>query len=262
MLKKLLMLCVALALSLSAGFAAAVEVNSADQAALESVKGIGPVHAKAIIDERTKNGPFKDADDLATRVKGIGTKSVTNLEAAGLTINGSSAPPSGAKPAAKSEQHREHQGGAGSRARGDHRGAGHDRTHDAGRARRSVGHESVEVEEEEQGRGLRSGSGFRTGAQRPPTRPAPKLRRRKRRRARPLRPRQPPAHKQTHKQTHQRRTTGRATASRSFIDTRMSRRAMPISKRRPPAFPPRRATARRFHPPARQARVGIQERPS
>ncbi|MDE1184402.1 helix-hairpin-helix domain-containing protein [Paraburkholderia sp.] len=102
MLKKLLMLCVALALSLSAGFAAAVEVNSADQAALESVKGIGPAHAKAIIDERSKNGPFKDADDLATRVKGIGTKSVTNLEAAGLTINGSATPPSGksaAKPA-------------------------------------------------------------------------------------------------------------------------------------------------------------------
>jgi competence protein ComEA len=102
MLKKLLMLCVALALSLSAGFAAAVEVNSADQAALESVKGIGPAHAKAIVDERAKNGPFKDADDLAARVKGIGTKSVTNLEAAGLTINGSSAPPTGAKPAAKS----------------------------------------------------------------------------------------------------------------------------------------------------------------
>lgn len=102
MLKKLLMLCVALALSLSAGFAAAVEVNSADQAALESVKGIGPVHAKAIIDERTKNGPFKNADDLATRVKGIGTKSVTNLEAAGLTINGSASPPTGAKAATKS----------------------------------------------------------------------------------------------------------------------------------------------------------------
>src|ERR1700761_5230274 len=101
MLKKLLMLCVALALSLSAGFAAAVEVNSADQATLETVKGIGPVHAKAIIDERSKNGPFKDADDLATRVKGIGTKSVTNLEAAGLTINGSSTPPSGAKAATK-----------------------------------------------------------------------------------------------------------------------------------------------------------------
>ncbi|WP_036005702.1 ComEA family DNA-binding protein [Paraburkholderia caribensis] len=96
MLKKLLMLIAVLVLSLSAGFAAAVEVNSADQAALESVKGIGPAHAKAIIDERTKNGPFKDADDLANRVKGIGQKSVKNLEAAGLTINGSSAPPTGA----------------------------------------------------------------------------------------------------------------------------------------------------------------------
>ncbi|CAB3770338.1 hypothetical protein LMG29739_05760 [Paraburkholderia solisilvae] len=102
MLKKLWMLCVALILVLCAGLAAAVEVNTADQAALESVKGIGPVHAKAIIDERTKNGPFKDADDLAARVKGIGTKSVKNLEAAGLTINGSGAPPSGAKPATKS----------------------------------------------------------------------------------------------------------------------------------------------------------------
>ncbi|HEX7934765.1 MAG TPA: helix-hairpin-helix domain-containing protein, partial [Paraburkholderia sp.] len=102
MLKKLLMLCVAVVLSLSAGFASAVEVNTADQAALESVKGIGPVHAKAIIDERTKNGPFKDAGDLAARVKGIGNKSVVNLEAAGLTINGASTPPTGAKPAAKS----------------------------------------------------------------------------------------------------------------------------------------------------------------
>jgi competence protein ComEA len=102
MLKKLLMLCVAVMLSISAGWAAAVEVNTADQATLESVKGIGPVHAKAIIDERTKNGPFKDADNLAARVKGIGTKSVVNLEAAGLTINGSSAPPTGAKASSSS----------------------------------------------------------------------------------------------------------------------------------------------------------------
>lgn len=102
MLKKLVMLCVAVVLSLSAGFAAAVEVNTADQAALESVKGIGPVHAKAILDERAKNGPFKNADDLAARVKGLGQKSVENLEAAGLTVNGSSAPPTGAKTSTKS----------------------------------------------------------------------------------------------------------------------------------------------------------------
>jgi len=102
MLKKLIMLCIALCLSLSGGFAAAVEVNTADQAALESVKGIGPVHAKAIIDERTAHGPFKDADDLAARVKGIGPKSVVKLEQAGLTINGSATPPSGKATPAKS----------------------------------------------------------------------------------------------------------------------------------------------------------------
>ena len=95
MLKKLLMLFIALGLSLSAALASAVEVNTADQASLESVKGIGPAHAKAIIDERTKNGPFRNVDDLVNRVKGIGPKSVQNLEAAGLTINGSSSPPSG-----------------------------------------------------------------------------------------------------------------------------------------------------------------------
>jgi competence protein ComEA len=96
MLKKLLMLCLALALSIGAAFAA-VDVNTADQTSLEAVKGLGPVKSKAIIDERTKNGPFKDADDLASRVKGLGTKSVTNLEQAGLTIGGSSAPPAGLK---------------------------------------------------------------------------------------------------------------------------------------------------------------------
>ena len=76
MLKKLLMLCLALALSIGAAFAA-VDVNTADQTSLEAVKGLGPVKSKAIIDERTKNGPFKDADDLASRVKGLGAKSVT-----------------------------------------------------------------------------------------------------------------------------------------------------------------------------------------
>jgi competence ComEA-like helix-hairpin-helix protein len=101
MLKKLLMLCFAFMLSVGAAFAA-VDVNTADQAALESVKGLGPVKSKAIVDERTKNGPFKDADDLATRVKGLGSKSVSNLEQNGLTIGGSSLPPSGksARPAA------------------------------------------------------------------------------------------------------------------------------------------------------------------
>ena len=102
MLKKLVLLLAAFVLAMSASLAGAVEVNTADQAALQALKGIGPVKSKAIIDERTKNGPFKNADDLARRVTGLGPKSVAKLEAEGLTIGGSSAPPTGA--AAKSEK--------------------------------------------------------------------------------------------------------------------------------------------------------------
>ncbi|PMS23891.1 competence protein ComE [Trinickia dabaoshanensis] len=96
MLKKLVLLLAAFVLTMSAAFAASIDVNSADQATLETLKGIGPVKSKAIIDERTKNGPFKNADDLAHRVKGLGEKSVAKLEGQGLTIGGSSAPPTAA----------------------------------------------------------------------------------------------------------------------------------------------------------------------
>ena len=95
MLKKLVLLFAALVLSLSSAFAA-VDVNTADQATLESIKGLGPVKSKAIIEERSKNGPFKDADDLARRVKGIGEKSATKLRAEGLTIGASPATGTGA----------------------------------------------------------------------------------------------------------------------------------------------------------------------
>jgi competence ComEA-like helix-hairpin-helix protein len=50
---------------------AAVNVNTATKAELESLNGIGPVKAQAIIDYRTKNGPFKSVDDLK-KVDGIG----------------------------------------------------------------------------------------------------------------------------------------------------------------------------------------------
>lgn len=55
---------------------AAVDINSADEAALDAIKGVGPAKAKAIVDERKKNGPFKSLDDVAARVKGIGEKTV------------------------------------------------------------------------------------------------------------------------------------------------------------------------------------------
>jgi len=69
MIKKLLT--VILALFAAAAFAA-VDVNKATQADLESIKGIGPMISTKIIDERKKGGPFKDWDDVITRVKGIG----------------------------------------------------------------------------------------------------------------------------------------------------------------------------------------------
>ncbi|MDN5935844.1 MAG: helix-hairpin-helix domain-containing protein, partial [Nitrosospira sp.] len=50
---------------------AAVNINSATQAELETLHGIGPAKAKAIIDYRKKNGLFKLTDDLE-KVNGIG----------------------------------------------------------------------------------------------------------------------------------------------------------------------------------------------
>jgi competence protein ComEA len=57
---------------------AKVNLNSADEAALTALKGIGKVKAKAILDYRQNNGPFKTVDEL-TKVKGIGEKTVANL---------------------------------------------------------------------------------------------------------------------------------------------------------------------------------------
>ena len=91
MFKQALSSIVAFALFLSIGSAfAAVDVNTANSDALRGIKGIGPAKAKAILDERQAHGPFKDAADLGTRVKGMGGKTVQRLEAEGLTIGGAS----------------------------------------------------------------------------------------------------------------------------------------------------------------------------
>lgn len=55
-----------------------ININTADEATLTSLKGVGPAKAKAIIDYRQKNGPFKTVDDLV-KVKGIGDKTVSRL---------------------------------------------------------------------------------------------------------------------------------------------------------------------------------------
>lgn len=88
MFKKILFAVAGVLAAMNLAFAS-VDVNKADQAALDSVKGIGPTMSKAILEER-KKGAFKDWDDLQTRVKGIGDKSSDKFSEAGLTVNGAS----------------------------------------------------------------------------------------------------------------------------------------------------------------------------
>ena len=57
----------------------AVDLNSATQSELEAVKGIGPAKAKAILEYRQKNGPFRNVDALA-EVRGFGKASVAKLK--------------------------------------------------------------------------------------------------------------------------------------------------------------------------------------
>mgnify|MGYP003857327149 CR=1 FL=1 len=85
MFKKILMT-TALLFSLSSF--AAVDVNKANAADLDGIKGIGPSLSGKILKERNK-GNFKDWPDLMHRVSGMGEKSSAKLSAQGLTVNGS-----------------------------------------------------------------------------------------------------------------------------------------------------------------------------
>jgi len=92
MLKKFI--AIVMALYAAAAFAA-VDVNKATLAELEAVKGIGPVAAAKILDER-KKGSFKDWGDVMQRVSGIKEAKAARLSEAGLTVNGEAYHASGA----------------------------------------------------------------------------------------------------------------------------------------------------------------------
>jgi competence protein ComEA len=86
MLKKFLLL--ATLCFASASFAGA-DVNTASEAELDGIKGIGPSLSQKILQAR-QTGPFKDWADFRKRVKGIGSKNAVSLSAAGLSVNGAS----------------------------------------------------------------------------------------------------------------------------------------------------------------------------
>ena len=66
---------------------AAVDVNQADRAALETVKGIGPGLSGKILEAR-KTGAFKNWADMVDRVGGVGPGNAVRFSQAGLTVGG------------------------------------------------------------------------------------------------------------------------------------------------------------------------------
>ncbi|XXQ68271.1 ComEA family DNA-binding protein [Neisseriaceae bacterium B1] len=58
---------------------AAVNINTATAEELDALPGIGAAKAQAIVDYRTKNGPFKTVEEL-DNVKGIGPTLLEKLK--------------------------------------------------------------------------------------------------------------------------------------------------------------------------------------
>lgn len=96
MLKKILAI---LAMLYACAAFAAVDVNRANAAELDGIKGIGPVMSKRILDERKKGGEFKSWEDLINRVPGVGEGNAAKYSAEGMTVGGA-----GFKKAAESKK--------------------------------------------------------------------------------------------------------------------------------------------------------------
>lgn len=89
MLKKFLTL---ISLLCAVACVSALEINSASEAELDSIKGIGPGTSSKILDER-KKAAFTDWNDLITRVKGIGKNKSADFSKEGITVNGAAYQP-------------------------------------------------------------------------------------------------------------------------------------------------------------------------
>jgi competence protein ComEA len=69
-----------------AGAAFALDANTATQAELEAIRGVGPALAARIVEAR-RTQPFVDLDDLKARVRGIGDANLRRMREAGLAVS-------------------------------------------------------------------------------------------------------------------------------------------------------------------------------
>jgi competence protein ComEA len=88
-MKRLLFLLLCILASASAW--SAININTATSQELQTLRGIGPSKARAIIEHRKQHGPFKTTQELVN-VPGIGEKTLRRLEK-DLILSGPSVAP-------------------------------------------------------------------------------------------------------------------------------------------------------------------------
>ncbi|PKN59124.1 MAG: hypothetical protein CVU56_02020 [Deltaproteobacteria bacterium HGW-Deltaproteobacteria-14] len=79
----------------------AKNVNTATAAELQTVKGVGEKTAAKIIVERDKNGPFTSLENMQSRVKGVGEKTVEHFKADGWSATAPGGAPAPEAPTRK-----------------------------------------------------------------------------------------------------------------------------------------------------------------
>lgn len=70
----------------------ALDINQANEAELDSFKGMGPALSAKVLQARAQ-GPFSSWADLTQRVSGMGPQKLQRFSQQGLTVNGQPLPP-------------------------------------------------------------------------------------------------------------------------------------------------------------------------
>jgi len=82
---------------------AQVNINTATAQELQTLNGIGPAKATAIVEYRTANGPFKSPEDIKN-VRGIGNGIYQKISSEITVGNGQTARTPAARPATQQQQ--------------------------------------------------------------------------------------------------------------------------------------------------------------